>query len=70
MPLPPKVSKKAPKSKKKAVMAEAMSELKHAPVKAPSRLATTGKQRHKQDIAIALQQSGQDKPKKKAKGKK
>jgi hypothetical protein len=58
MPLPEKLSKKAPKSKKKAVMAEAMHELKHAPVKAPSRKATSGTKRNQQDIAIGLQQAG------------
>jgi hypothetical protein len=60
MPLP-KVSKKAPKAKKKAAMKSAMHELKHGKVEAPSRKATSGVQRHKQDIAIAMKQSGQSK---------
>jgi hypothetical protein len=62
MPLP-KVSKKAPKAKKKAAMKSAMHELKHAPVEAPSRKATSGETRKKQDIAIALKKSGQSKDK-------
>lgn len=59
MPLPPKLKKSASKKKKRATMKKTMHELKHAPVKAPSRKATSGEQRHKQDIAIALKQSGQ-----------
>jgi hypothetical protein len=61
MPLPKKLPKGASKAKKKSVMTKAMHELKHAPVTAPSRKATSGAQRHKQDIAIAMKQSGQGK---------
>lgn len=63
MPLPKTLPKSAPKKKKKAVMGKVMSELKHAPVEAPSRKATSGTQRHKQDVAIALKKSGQSKDK-------
>ena len=59
MSLPKKLSKNAPEKKKKAVMKKTMHELKTAPVEAPSRKATHGKHREKQDIAIALKQSGQ-----------
>lgn len=69
MPLPKKLSPKAPKAKKKAQGAEVMDELKNGPVNSPSRKATSGKQRQKQDIAIMLQNTGQSnkgkKPKKK-----
>jgi hypothetical protein len=61
MPLPKKLPKKAPKAKKKAVMGKTMSELKHSPVEAPSRKATSGAKRHAQDVAISLKQSGQSK---------
>jgi hypothetical protein len=61
MPLPKSLPKKASKTKKKAVMGKVMSELKHSPVEAPSRKATSGTQRHKQDVAIALKKSGQSK---------
>ena len=61
MPLPKKLPKKASKAKKKAVMAKTMDELKSSPVKSPARKATSGAQRHKQDVAIALKQSGQSK---------
>jgi hypothetical protein len=64
MPLPAKLKKTASKKKKTSVMQKTMHELKHSPVKAPSRKATSGAQRHKQDVAIALQQSGQSKKKK------
>jgi hypothetical protein len=60
MPLP-KISKKAPKAKKKAAMKSAMHELSHGPVTAPSRKATGGEARKKQNIAIALKSSGQSK---------
>lgn len=63
MPLPKKLPKSAPKKKKKAVMGKVMSELKHAPVESPSRKATSGEQRRKQDIAIGLKQSAQSKDK-------
>jgi hypothetical protein len=65
MPLPPKLSKKAPKAKKKAQAAKAMSELSHGPVTAPSRKVTTGSQRQKQNVAIMLKNTGQSKKKKK-----
>lgn len=64
MPLPKKLSKKAPKAKKKKVMAETMKELTSGPVNAPSRKATSGKQRQKQNVAIALQQAGMSNKKK------
>ena len=46
-----------------------MHELKHGPVTAPSRKATSGEQRHKQDVAIMLKNVGaaKKKPRKKAK---
>lgn len=66
MPLPKTLPKSASKKKKKSVMGKVMSELKHSPVEAPSRKATSGTQRHKQDVAIALKKSGQSRsPKRK-----
>jgi hypothetical protein len=59
MPLPKSLPKSASKKKKKAVAAKVFHELKHSPVEAPSRKATSGKQRQKQNIAIALKKSGQ-----------
>jgi hypothetical protein len=44
-------------------MSKVMSELKHGSVNAPGRKATSGTQRHKQDVAIALSKSGQSKDK-------
>jgi hypothetical protein len=70
MPLPPKLSKKAPKAKKQKVMKATMHELAHGPVNAPSRKATSGAQRQKQNVAIALQQSGLSKKAAKPKKKK
>jgi hypothetical protein len=67
MPLPPKLSKKAPKAKKKARAASVMHELAHGPVNSPARKATSGKQRQKQNVAIMLQNSGQGKKKAKKK---
>jgi hypothetical protein len=63
MPLPKTLPKSAPKKKKKAVAAKVFHELKHSPVEAPSRKATSGVQRQKQNIAIALKKSGQSKDK-------
>jgi hypothetical protein len=51
MPLPPKLSKKASKGKKKAVMAETMHDLKHGP--------HHGDRTHAQEVAIGMKQSGQ-----------
>jgi len=64
MPLPPQLSKKAPAKKKKAQMQDTMSELKHGPVTAPSRKATHGAQRQKQNLAIALKNAGMSKKRK------
>ena len=59
MPLPKKLSKKAPKAKKKKVVEETMHDLKNGP---------HHKDRsHKQEVAIALKQSGQSKKGKKKK---
>jgi hypothetical protein len=56
MPLPKKLSRKAPKAKKKAVMAKTMSDLKAGP--------HHGDRTRAQEIAIGLKQSGQSKKKK------
>ena len=69
MPLPPELSKKASPKKKKKRMADTMHELAHGPVTAPSRKATHGAQRQKQNVAIAMKNAGMAKPKRK-KGKK
>jgi len=56
MPLPPQLSKKAPKAKKKKAMGETMKDLKEGP---------HHKDRtHKQEVAIGLKQSGQSKKEK------
>lgn len=61
MPLPEPLKKKAPKAKKKKVMAETMADLKAGP---------HHKDRtHKQEVAIGLKQSGQSKMKTKRKKK-
>ncbi len=67
MPLPKPLKPSAPKDKKKARASEVMDELKHGPVNSPSRKATSGKQRQKQDIAIMLQNTGQSNKKSKKK---
>ena len=58
MPLPKPLSKKAPAAKKKARVASTMHELAHSPVTAPSRKATSGKQRQAQNVAIAMKSAG------------
>lgn len=67
MPLPKPLKPSASKDKKKARAGEVMDELKHGPVNSPSRKATSGKQRQKQDIAIMLQNTGQSNKKSKKK---
>jgi hypothetical protein len=53
MPLPKKLKKDAPKSKKSEVVKDTMHDLKHGP---------RHKDRtHKQEVAIAMKQSGQAK---------
>lgn len=55
MPLPKKLAAKASKAKKKEVVTETMHDLKHGP---------HHKDRtHKQEVAIAMKQSGQAKKK-------
>lgn len=58
MPLPKPLTRRASKKAKRKRVGDVMSELKHGPVKAPSRKATSGKQRQKQNIAIALKSAG------------
>ena len=65
MPMKKPLKRGAPKKKKDARMAEDMHELTHGPVNAPSRKATSGKQRQKQNVAIALKNSGLGKKRKK-----
>lgn len=65
MPLPKKLKRNASMKKKRKVMQESMHELETGPVNAPSRKATSGKQRHKQNVAIALSQAGMARKKKK-----
>jgi hypothetical protein len=55
MPLPAALKKKAPKAKKKSVMAATMHDLKHGP--------HHGMRTHAQEVAIGLKQSGQSKGK-------
>lgn len=60
MPLPEPLKKKAPKAKKKEVMAETMHDLKHGP---------HHKDRsHKQEVAIGMKQAGMAKGKPEKKG--
>lgn len=61
MPLPPKLRRGAPKEKVKAREQEVMHELKHGKVTSPARKATSGVQRHKQDVAIMLKNVGKSK---------
>lgn len=67
MPLPKPIKAGASKAKKKARVGEVMDELKHSPVTSPARKATHGEQRHKQDIAIALNNAGMSNKKAKSK---
>jgi hypothetical protein len=67
VPLPKPLSKKAPKKQKQARAESVMHELAHGPVNAPSRKATSGKQRQKQNVAIMLKNSGQSNRGKKVK---
>jgi hypothetical protein len=57
MRLPKPVKKSAPRAKKKKAMAATMHDLKHG--------AHHGERTHKQEVAIGLKQSGQDKKDKK-----
>ncbi len=66
MPLPKALKPGAAKSKVKARASEVMDELTHGPVNSPSRKATSGKQREKQNLAIMLQNTGQSNKKKKS----
>jgi hypothetical protein len=59
VPLPKTLPKSASKKKKKAAGTKIMHELKHSPVEAPSRKATSGKQHQKQNVAIMLKKTGQ-----------
>ena len=63
MPLPKPLKKNASKKKKEARTASVMDELTHGPVNAPSRKATSGAQRQKQNVAIMLKNTGQSKKK-------
>lgn len=58
MPQPNPLTKRASKKAKRKRVGDVMSELKHGPVNAPSRKATIGKQRQRQNIAIALKSAG------------
>ena len=59
MPLPPQLRKGASKKKVKQQAQKVMHELKHSPVTSPARKATSGLQRHKQDVAIMMKNTGQ-----------
>jgi hypothetical protein len=60
MPLPPELSKKAPRKKKRARAKAVMHELKKGPVRSPSRKAAARNgTSDKQDVAIMLKNSGQ-----------
>lgn len=70
MPLPKPLKKTASTKAKRTRAKTVMHELTHGPVNAPSRKATRGKQRQKQNIAIMLKNTGQSRTKKTARKKK